>query len=188
MKISQIQGNYRNNVLGLFLIVFGLFIASCDEVAEILDVEFDINYTSEITVPASTGINLPLDLFTPEVTTNSEATFGNNNTSKDLIKEITLKSLILTITSPSSQRFDFLKEITVYINAEGLGELEIASAKDVADNIGNELELVVSDNNLQSYIKKDKFTLRVNAVTDEFINEDVKIEAASTYHVVANPL
>jgi hypothetical protein len=96
--------------------------------------------------------------------------------------------MVLTITSPSSQRFDFLKDITLYINADGLGETEIAFAKDVPDNIGTELELTVTGNNLRDYIVKDKFTIRVETVTDKTVNQEIKIDLGSKFHIIADVL
>ncbi len=159
---------------------------SCDELDKFTT--FEMDFTSSITVPASAGINLPFDLFSQDITTNSESTFGSNNTNKELLQEVKLKEMTMTITSPSSQRFDFLKEIHIYISADGLSELEIASKTDIPDNIGTELELDVNENDIKEYIKKDKFKLRVKTTTDEFLNEDVQIEVFQKFFVNAEVL
>lgn len=169
-------------VLAAILIPF----TSCEKVDEFT--MFDMNFSSSISVPASSGLNLPFNLFSPDMETNSETTFGSNNTNKELIEEVTLTEMKLTITSPNNQRFDFLESITLYINADGLGEVEIASATNIPDNIGTELTLTPTENNLKEYITKDKFTIRANTVTDEFINEDININIDSKFHVDAKVL
>lgn len=173
------------NLFLVVMVVLGCSMTSCD-----LDqyTQFDMDFTSSVTVPASSGINLPFNLFTPEVTTNSEATFGSNNTNKDLLEEVKLTQMTMTITSPNDQRFDFLNEIRIFIDADGLSEIEIAFKENIPETIGTELELDVNGNDIQEYLKKDKFKLRVETVTDEFISEDVQIEVYSKFRVDAQVL
>ncbi|MEL7339729.1 MAG: hypothetical protein AAGM67_04520 [Bacteroidota bacterium] len=163
------------------LLAFTTF--SCEKVEEFT--QFDLNYTASVTIPATAGINLPFDLFTPDIETDSESKFAVEDTRKELLQEVKLTKMDLTITSPDDQRFDFLKEITVYIDAEGLGELIIAEKKEIPDNIGAELSLDVSENDIQEYIKKDGFKLRVNTVTDEALSEAINIDIATTFFVDA---
>lgn len=162
--------------------VFGLSSCDFDEFTQ-----FDMEFNSSITVPASSGINLPFDLFTPEITTNSESTFGSNNTSADLIESIKLTAMNLDITAPGDRDFDFLNSIKIYIDADGLSELMIASLTDIPADVDN-IELEVNDNDLKDYLTKDKFKLRVETVTDEFLNNDVNIDVKSTYRVDASIL
>ena len=108
-----------------------------------------------------------------------------NDTRKDLVEEINLTELKMIITSPSDQRFDFLNEASVFINAEGLSELKIAEAKDIPETVGNELSLTPVENDLSEYIKKDAFSLRVKVVTDKIINNEVKVDVKSNFFVDA---
>lgn len=149
--------------------------------------QFDMEFNSSITVPASSGINLPFDLFTPEITTNSESTFGSNNTSADLIESIKLKAMNLDITAPGDRDFDFLNSIKIYIDADGLSEILIASLTDIPADVDN-IELEVNDNDLKDYLIQEKFKLRVETVTDEFLGNDVNIDVKSTYRVDASIL
>ena len=55
---------------------------SCDQVDELT--MFDIDYTTAITIPATSIIEAPIEIITPETTTNSEAEYDNNNTNADL--------------------------------------------------------------------------------------------------------
>lgn len=185
---NTILKNSRNVLSIIFLALMAFGISSCELFDKATKVEFDMDFVSQVEVPASSGLNLPFDLFTPEVETDSEAKFGVNNTKKELVESVMLTSMNLTITSPSSQRFDFLDEITVYIKADGLDEIQIAYAENIPDNIGTELELTVTGNNLKDYIAKDDFTLRVNTITDKTINEKVKIDVDSKFHVIADVL
>jgi hypothetical protein len=147
--------------------------------------EFDMDFSESITVQSSSGLNLPFNIFSPDVETNSESTFAVNNTRKDLIEEIFLNSVELKLTSPSNSDFSFLKSISVFLSADGLGETKIAWMKDIPNNIGNSILLNITEADLKEFIKKDAFDLRVNTVTDEVLTTDHTIDVLSSFHVNA---
>lgn len=159
---------------------------SCDKIDELT--KFDVEYSQRVTIPSSTGINLPFDIFTPEMETNSESKFAINDTRKDLIEEIILTELELIIISPDNADFSFLNSIEVYISADGLEEIQIAFLNEVPEDSGNRILLDTADTDLQEYIKKDEFSLRLNTVTDELISSDHELEVNSTFFVDAKIL
>ena len=106
-----------------------------------------------------------------------------NDTRKDLIEEIRLTSLILTLNAPDNADFSFLESISVYMNAQDLPEVEIAWEDDVPDNAGNQISLNVSNEDFKEYIKKDEFSLRVNTITDEILTSDHQIDIASSFFI-----
>ena len=83
--------------------------------------------------------------------------------------------------------FDFLNEIHIYIQAEGLSELKIASKTDIPADVDN-IDLDVNSNDLKEYIKKDNYSLRLNTVTDEAMSQDHQIDVNSTFFVDAKIL
>ncbi len=171
----------KNQVIVCLCILLTFF--GCDQINSLT--QFDLEYNEEIVIPSVTGIDIPLDFFTPEIESNSESNFAVNDTKKDLIEFISLKSMRLTLTDPDDEDFSFLESINIYINADGLDEQKIASLDDVPENPGSILDLKTSGIDLQEYIKKDKFTLRVNTVTDEIITSDHHIDVESVFFVDA---
>lgn len=171
-----------------YFLILSVFAAlmGCDKIDELT--KFDIEYNQKVVIPSATGINLPFDMYTPDTETNSESEFEVNDTRKDLIEEIQLKKLELKITSPDGADFSFLESIEVYISAEDVEELKIAWLDEVPETSGNKLELDTSDMDLKEYIKKDKFNLRLNTVTDEVINQDHELDVNSTFFVDAKIL
>jgi hypothetical protein len=167
------------------LAIFTLFV-SCDKLDELT--KFNMEYSQRATIPSSTGINLPFDVFTPEMETNSESKFAVNDTRKDLIEEIKLTELELLIVSPDNADFSFLNSIEVFISSDGLEEIQIASLSDVPEDVGNSITLNTSDIDLKEYIKKDEFSLRLNTVTDELMSTDHELEVNSTFFVDAKIL
>jgi hypothetical protein len=142
-------------------------------------------FTASVTIPASTPINLPFNLPTPDIETNSAAFFSSKNISTDLIDKIVLKKLEMTVTSPTNGNFNFLKSVEVYISTQGLDDVKIASLEDIPNNAAMPLQLAVDSVNLKQYILKDKFGLKVKATTDKLITSDYKIDVSTTFLVDA---
>lgn len=163
-----------------------VFFNSCKDAEKLT--QFEMTYAETLVVPSSSGINLPFNLFAPDVETNAESTFAVNDTRKDLIEKILLTKLSLRLTSPSNSDFSFLKSIEVYLAADGLSEIKIAWKDDVPSNGDNYLVLETSMSDLKEYIKKESFTLRVNTVTDEILTSDHHIDIESTFFVDAKIL
>jgi hypothetical protein len=186
MTNTNFKFNQTRGLLGILLVAFTLFIVSCGEDNDPTTVQFDLDYTSSISIPANSVISLPFDLLSPTITTNAESTFGANNTNTNLISEIRLGTLVATITSPSDQRFDFIDDITLYIEADGLSEVEIASVTDVPDNVGTTLEFTTTGNNLKEYLVKDSFKIRAEVTTDKKITERVEVTLESKFNVTAD--
>ncbi|MCB0749611.1 MAG: hypothetical protein KDC90_19295 [Ignavibacteriae bacterium] len=170
------------------MLIIGIFaaISSC----KLLDklTQFNMEFNQEVSIPSSTVINLPINIETEDTETNSETTFEINDTKKDLVEEILLKQIDLTITSPSNKNFDFLKSVSIYISAEGLEELKVAWLDEVPDNVGNTLDLEKTNSDLKEYIKKDEFKLRLNTTTDQIITTNYDINIHTIFKVDANIL
>lgn len=149
--------------------------------------QFDMEFNETATIPSSTGIDLPTSIFTPDVETNSEQTFAVNDTRKDKIESIVLTDLDLTIITPDSEDFSFLKSIAVYMSASGLPEIELAY-KDVIPDTATQLIMDTSGEDLQEYIKKDEFNIRISAVTDEIIATDYELNVHQIFFVDAKVL
>lgn len=163
------------------LLVF--LVSACKKVDKLT--QFIIEMKSEATIPSSIGVNVPLDVNSPDVETNSESTFEVNDTRKDKIEQIILQKLHLTISSPTGQDFSFLKSISIYISADGLDEVQIAYKDPVPTSVTDVLEMDVTSADLQAYVKKDQFDLRLNTITDEVITQNYTIEIYQQYFVDA---
>ena len=168
----------------IIVLTFVLFVnISCDSLNKFT--KFTLAYTTEVTVLASTGISLPIDLITPDMETNSESEFTLNNTNAELVEEILLQSLEIELTEPQNGDFSFLKSATVYMNATGLPEIEIADINNIPDNVGNTLLFDVSDKNLKDYLSQEKFSLRVQTITDELLTQNHTFQVNATFFVNA---
>ena len=150
-------------------------------------IRFNMDYSTSFTIESGNILSLPLDFFTPDVTTNSEAQFSENDTRKDKIQEIKLTSLSLDITNPDEANFDFLKHIYLYINADGLNERRYAFKENIENGLLI-LNLETEGVDLAEFIKKDKFSLRAECVQDKTLDKDLTVKADMVFAVKANPL
>lgn len=169
----------------LTAIVF-IAVSGCKQIDKLT--QFTMKYDETVTVPSNIGINLPFNILSPPITTNSETEFSVNNTHKDLIEEIRLTKLNLSITAPTGADFSFLKSIRIYISADGLDEIEIAWLDNVPADAGSEIALETANDDIKEYIKKDSFSLRLNTVTDEILTSDYQINIHSEFFVDAKIL
>src|ERR1043165_637964 len=147
-----------------------------------------MDYESDITYNAGLPINLPVNIQTPDMATNSEQEFAINDTRKDLIESIKLTQLKLVITSPAGETFSFLKDVRIYISSPGLPEVEVAEKLNIDNSVGGELQLDVFNTELREYIKTDKFSLRVASTTDEVLTSNVNAHVYSNFFVDAKIL
>ncbi|MCB0732942.1 MAG: hypothetical protein H6608_06350 [Flavobacteriales bacterium] len=158
-----------------------LFTSACKKLNKI--VQFNLDYKTQVTIPSTTGIDLPFNVLTPDIETNAQSSFEANDTRKDLINSIELSKLTLTVKSPQGEDFSFLKSAKVFIDADGLDEKEVAVIDPVPSNAGSVIELVPTGADLAPYIKADQFTLKVRTITDEALTRDHTIEVFSRFHV-----
>ncbi len=175
----------KKYILLLVIILFAAF--SCKKLDK--KTQFDIENTTQSTIPSAVGINLPFNLPTPTITTNIEQEMEANNSRKDLIEYANLKELKLSINSPTTANFDFLNDMEIYIKADGLSKQKIAEIHNIPENHLKELNLtVVPDLDLQKYIKKDKYYLDITVKTDKINLQDVTIDIYSKVFIDAKIL
>jgi hypothetical protein len=158
---------------------------SCKKIDQLLT--FTISNEDSITIPASSPLNLPIDFLTPDNTTNSSEAFSSNNTDANHVKNIYLKSLQLTITSPSNQNFNFLKSISIYISTDSSNEILLASLTTIPQNV-NSIALTPTSAALDAYVKAPSYNLRTQITMNQSLSQDVTVKADSKFQVTAKVL
>jgi hypothetical protein len=169
----------------LFRIVFlfVVFFGSCKKLEQL--VTFTITNESNITINSSSPVNLPFNVISPNVTTNSSQQIKNNNSDVNLVKDIRLESLQLTITNPASQTFDFLQSIHIYISTNSSNEIELAYLDNIPPSV-NTIGLISTQQKLDSYVKANSYNLRTEVVTKQILTQNVDIKIDSKFKVTAN--
>ncbi|MEJ8757721.1 hypothetical protein WG947_11970 [Pontibacter sp. H259] len=171
-------------ILFAFAILLTFATVACDSIDDLLT--FYINEEETIVVESNFPVGLiALDPVT--VPTNSEETFKNNRTRAELVKDVTLNKLTLTIPEAEGTDFDFLKNIEIYIAADGLNEVKVAFMEEVPRDVKS-LELKLTNAELDEYLKKESYTIRTRAELRSSVVNDVEINAAMRFKVTADPL
>ena len=152
-----------------------------------LGVNFALNHQTTFRVESSSPLNLPFETATPDVTTNSSQQFENNNTAANLIREIKLEELKLTITNPGSKTFSFLKSVQIFISTNGSDEIELASLDNIIST-AQTISLNCTTQNLDKYVKASSYKLRTRVVTKETLTQAVDIRTDLKFKVKASVL
>lgn len=173
----------KSKIIALTVFV-SVFFSSCNTVDDLLT--FTISNNASIKIQSTSPINLPSEIITPDVTTNSSAEFENNKTKASLVKDVKIKSLKLSISDPSDKTFTFLKSVHLYISTSSSDEIELA----YQDNINvssNTIDLICTDQKLDQYIKADSYKIRTKVTIKETLTKDVTVKADMKFKVTADP-
>nr|WP_198999958.1 hypothetical protein [Flavobacterium sp. ASV13] len=173
----------KSKLIALTLLL-SLFLTSCSAVDDLLS--FTISNATSIKIQSTSPINLPSEIITPDVTTNSSAEFQNNKTKASLVKDVKIRSLKLTISDPSDKTFTFLKSVHLYISTTDSDEIELAY-QDNINSSSNAIDLICTDARLDQYIKADKYKIRTKVTLKETLTKDVTIKADMKFRVTADP-
>ena len=169
----------------IFLTLIITSLISCNKIDELLT--FSITNQASFTVNSGFVVNSPFEIPTPDVTTNSSSNFSNNNTRADLVKDVKLQELKLTITNPTDKTFGFLKAVHIYISTNTNDEIELAYADNIVST-ANAIYLTCTSQKLDQYIKASSYKLRTKVTTKETLTQDVTINSDMRFSVVADPL
>lgn len=176
---------YRQTI-SLLCLVLLLSNTGCKQIDKLT--QFDYVLESECTVPGSFGVQTPFTLFTPEMQTNYESVFESENTRKDLVEEIRLKKVTLTLKSPAGADFNFLNKIYVYLK-DASGNEQIIASKDPVPADGSQvLEMDTEPGDIKDLLMQDKVTIKISTTTDEVITQDHVIGIRSVFFVDAKIL
>ncbi|PKB15618.1 hypothetical protein [Flavobacterium sp. 5] len=172
----------KNIVIGMAIL--SLFTISCSEVDKLLT----FTVSDEVTLKINSGLSVdtPFEIPTPDITTNSSEEFKNNNTKADLVKDVTLKELKLSIVSPADKTFSFLKSVHMYISTTNDNEIEVAYLDNISTT-ANSINLTCTSQKLDQYIKASTYKLRTAIVTKETFGQNIEVKANMQFKVTADP-
>jgi hypothetical protein len=153
--------------------------------------EFDINYTTNLSIPsASVPVSSPttsVEFTTPNVPTQQAAKFNAEGTAKNLISEIKMTKFVLSAVGTGAN-LDYLKSLTIYIKASNVGEQMIASKTSIPDGLTT-ISMDLQDTNIKNYIFEDNIQFRVVATFDvSSASTDQTLKMDETVHVKATLL
>lgn len=155
--------------------------------------EFDINYSSTLTMP-STSITVSsssitpttVEFTTPNIATEQSTKFSAEKTAQNLIDQIKVTKFDISVTGTGAN-LDFLKSLTIYVNASGAGEQIIATKTNIPTGLTS-LSLDLQDVNIKNFIFQENIQFKVLAVFDATASTDQVLKLDETVHVKATLL
>ena len=168
------------------VILFTLLISysSCKKIDKLTN--FYINYTETYTLGAFLDADSNFELNAYTIGNDLNELYKTNNTNQGSIKKITLDSFAIIIKSPDTTTFDFAQSVNIYITSKGLDKKKIAWTDGILKNGLQEIELQVSDDDIQNYINSYDYVLINQLIIDSKINYKLVVDIDYTYLVTAN--
>lgn len=172
-------------ILFLFSALLLIGAAACEKVDKLLT--FYVEDSQNIRISSNFPLGIATQLAPVAVTTNSSQTFANNDTRADLVKDVKLDRLTLSITDPQSQNFDFLQNIEIRITTNGNDEIVLASLSSIPQG-QRTITLTPTGAKLDAYLKASQYTLKTRATVGRNVPQDVTVRADTRFKVTADPL
>jgi hypothetical protein len=180
MKIQLLN---KKPLLILAFITALLSNISCKKIDDLLT--FTITVENNFTVAASGPLNLPFEILTPQVTTNSTQQFRNNNSDVNKVKDIKLKKVDLQIVSPAGKTFSFLESVHIYVSTNASDEIELAYLDNISTT-ATVISLTPTTASLDKYVKAPNYSLRTRIVTKQTLTQNVEVKNLCQFQVTAN--
>ena len=178
---------YRSYImLALLMTLLVLGSSSCKKALGLLS--FPVSDSSSFTMPA-TNVLTNAVLTLPGITVNSTSqnTFASNNTTADYVQDVTLDKLTLTTTNPSTQNFDFLKSISLYIASDNTGSNKVLLASLSPVPTGQtSIALTPAGNKLDLFLRAKSYTLTTQVELAQSLKQNTDVRVDSRFNVHAN--
>jgi hypothetical protein len=169
----------------IFLLLLAGLVFGCKSIDKLLT--FTVTDQTSFRVESTSPLNLPFEILTPDVTTNSSQKFENNNTTSALVKDVKLEELRLTITNPSTKTFSFLKSVYIYISTTQSDEIQLAYLDNISST-NSTITLITTQEKLDKYVKSSSYKLRTKIVTSESLSQPVDVRVDLKFKVTAQSL
>lgn len=164
----------------LLLAIVGFTLASCNQFDKYT--QKDLDFSTEFTIPAGLEAEQDYAITSEKIEPKLDGELKQYKSGVDLIESLNLKEANLEILD-GDKTFGFLKEIKMYIIADGKDKIEIAS-KEMTKEATQKLSLEVNEKvDLTEYLKSEFIEIEISGVTNEALEEELKVKADLVYHV-----
>jgi len=179
----------------IFLLLVIVSFVSCRKTKELFDIPFNYTANNSFTLPkvADREYAVPdssVTITTPDITNTAPDEFKKNNANINSIKSVSIQEILLSIPTSSNQNFSFLKSVKIYLGSQGKAERLIATKDDIntISPAPTSLSLAPENADIAEYIKSPTYYFKVQMVLVKTYTQDIPIQSAIKFHVVANPL
>ncbi|MBW7912447.1 MAG: hypothetical protein H3C54_01790 [Taibaiella sp.] len=171
-----------------------LVLSACTKKLEdLVEVKFSVPHTKQVNVqglpgnPPIPSQGLTTSIPAIGVETKSEEYIKQYNTSSELITEAQLSEMKLEINTPSSQTFDMVDSLWLFVSATGLPEVQAAYYFDIPKGL-RALDMITSDENLKDYFLRDSMYFRLQGHFYTAPDSATVFTITTKFDAVAKPL
>lgn len=179
-----------------FLLFLPVLIIGCDKTKQLTNVEVDLPYTQSLDAskfPDSSSFpilppgGIKIDLPAIPLQPHAQQYLDQYNTTVNKINSVTLKSMVLQMTSPPGRNLNFLKRVSVSISSDTLPSIRVAHKENIPKG---QTSVALDDTtaDLKRYFLENTIYIQVSATFDSIPPRGTKIDAITTFHLSANPL
>ena len=111
--------------------------------------------------------------------------FKNQNVERARVNKAILTKLTLTIEAPSDQNFDFLEQLTFFVESDGLPKVEVASI--TFPKGARSVDLNVTGTDIAAYIRAERISLTTE-VKGRKPTQKTTIKAVANFQISARLL
>jgi hypothetical protein len=164
-----------------------IFFTACED--DLVTLSFDMNgpvatyLLKSDDVKNSNGV--PVSISTPAESTDVPE-LKEQGVDLSKLESAKLKELKVSIESPTTGNFSFVKEVKFYLIGKGIAETLVASKSNI-DATATSVMLDLTDTELVDFIKSGEVSTRVSFTTSSGIDEDYTMKANLKYAVKAKP-
>lgn len=162
----------------LLMSVLILGATACKKKIETIPI--DLNFTNPFPTPEITTTDSLIIFETFRFPTAIDETLKSQNTSKDLLQDAFLEQMQMDIVFPADVNFNFLRQIEVFMVADGLPEKLNASLFNVPRNVRS-IQLVPSGKSMHEYLKKSEVSLIIKMILNEPLSQGNIINIKTKY-------
>ncbi|HLP05063.1 MAG TPA: hypothetical protein VK152_06515 [Paludibacter sp.] len=162
------------------LLAVAAFAVGCKTLNELT--KFDLPFKKTVTIPALPVAGTAPDIEIKNIETRIDSVLQSYHLSADRIQNIKLKKMELTLVSPADGDLSFLHSVEIWLLADGMADVKIASYGDLTSNT-RVLNLDIENAALKEYILKDKFGIRIKVATDKPTVVEQKIDMSFVFLV-----
>ncbi len=175
--------------IALALVAVALLNSGClEKIAKFT--EFDIPYKTTFSVPkipavAIGGILDTINVSSPDIPSLFSKYLDDNQTAKDLLDSVNLKSLNLKVTSPVSGNFNFVKSAKLFISSGTLAEKELATRDSIPLGLTSLDFSAKNATNIRNYLEQTNFKIRLLAIPRTPTDSTTNVEMNIKFHINA---
>ena len=157
-----------------------LLLGNCKKALGI--VAFEVDDTVLVPMPATAGGG-PV-LAAVSVTTTAPATYAANKATADNVQEARPRRLARAVANPTTQNFDFLERVEVYISKDAAGTTKTKLAALYTVPRGQTtIELTPTDSPVDTYLSGSTYWLLITAGLAQPLPQNTTLRADARFYV-----